>query len=80
MTALLIILYIGLAIMNAVAMARNSPDAETENEVDVAKGLLKPYTLTILSATISIIFFMESSVAMGCLFAINAVLDLRIKA
>jgi len=80
MITFLIILYIGLAIMNGIAIARNNPDAETVNEVDRTKGFLKPYTLTILSSVISILFFMESNVVMGCLFIINVVLDLRIKA
>ena len=80
MTTFLIIIYIGLAIMNGIVIARNNPDAETVNEVDRTKGLLKPYTLTILSSVISILFFMESNVVMGCLFIINVVLDLRIKA
>jgi len=80
MTTFLIILYIGLAIMNGIVIARNNPDAETVNEVDRTKGFLKPYTLTILSSVITILFFMESNVVMGCLFIINVVLDLRVKA
>jgi len=80
MTTFLIVLYIGLAIMNGIVIARNNPDAETVNEVDRSKGFLKPYTLTILSSVITILFFMESNVVMGCLFIINVVLDLRVKA
>ena len=80
MITFLIILYIGLAIMNGIVISRNNPDAETVNEVDRSKGFLKPYTLTILSSVISILFFMESNVVMGCLFIINVVLDLRVKA
>ena len=80
MITFLIILYIGLAIMNGIVIARNNPDAETVNEVDRTKGFLKPYTLTILSSVITILFFMESNVVMGCVFIINVVLDLRIKA
>ena len=41
MTAFLIVLYIGLAIMNGIAIARNNPDAETVNEVDRTKGFFK---------------------------------------
>jgi len=80
MTTFLIVLYIGLSIMNGIAIARNNPDAETVNEVDRTKGFLKPYTLTILSSLISILFFMESNVVMACIFIINVVLDLRVKA
>jgi hypothetical protein len=80
MTTFLIILYIGLAIMNGIVIARNNPDAETVNDVDRTKGFLKPYTLTILSSVITILFFMESNVVMGCVFIINVILDLRIKA
>lgn len=80
MTTFLIVLYIGLAIMNGIVIARNNPDAETVNEVDRTKGFLKPYTLTIFSSLISILFFMESNVVMGCVFIINVILDLRIKA
>ncbi len=76
----LIILYIGLAIMNGIVIARNNPDAETVNEVDRTKGFLKPYTLTIFSSVISILFFIEWNVVMGCVFIINVILDLRIKA
>jgi hypothetical protein len=80
MITFLIVLYIGLAIMNGIVIARNNPDAETVNEVDRSKGFLKPYTLTIFSSVISILFFMESNVVMGCVFIINVILDLRIKA
>jgi len=80
MTTFLIILYIGLAIMNGIVIARNSPDAETVKEVDRTKGFLKPYTLTIFSSVITILFFMESNVVMGCVFIINVLLDLRQKA
>ena len=80
MITFLIVLYIGLAIMNGIVIARNNPDAETVNEVDRTKGFLKPYTLTIFSSVISILFFMESNVIMGCVFIINVILDLRIKA
>lgn len=80
MITFLIILYIGLAIMNGIVIARNNPDAETTKEMDRTKGFLKPYTLTIFSSVISILFFMESNVVMGCLMIINVILDLRIKA
>ena len=80
MTTFLIVLYIGISIMNGIVIARNSPDAETMKEVDRTKGFLKPYTLTILSSVISILFFMESNVVMGCVFIINVLLDLRQKA
>lgn len=80
MITFLIVLYIGLAIMNGIAIARNSPDAETVKEVDRTKGFLKPYTLTIFSSVISILFFMESNVVMGCLMIINVVMDLKQKA
>jgi len=80
MITFLIILYIGLAIMNGIVIARNSPDAETVKEVDRSKGFLKPYTLTIFSSLISILFFMESNVVMGCLMIITFLLDLRQKA
>jgi len=80
MITLLIVLYIGLAIMNGIVIARNSPDAETVKEVDRSKGFLKPYTLTIFSSLISILFFMESNVVMGCLMIITFLLDLRQKA
>ena len=80
MTTFLIVLYIGLAIMNGIVITRNNPDVETVNDVDRSKGFLKPYTLTIFSSLISILFFMESNVVMGCLFALNVLLDLRQKA
>jgi len=80
MITFLIILYIGLAIMNGIVIARNSPDAETVKEVDRSKGFLKPYTLTIFSSLISILFFMESNVVMGCLMIITFLLDLTQKA
>jgi hypothetical protein len=80
MITFLIVLYIGLAIMNGIVIARNNPDAETVKEVDRTKGFLKPYTLTIFSSVISILFFMESNVVMGCVFIINVLLDLRQKA
>ncbi len=80
MITFLIILYIGLAIMNGIVIARNSPDAETVKEVDRSKGFLKPYTLTIFSSVITILFFMESNVVMGCLMIITFLLDLRQKA
>jgi hypothetical protein len=80
MTTFLIVLYIGLAIMNGIAIARNNPDAEAVKDVDRTKGFLKPYTLTILSSLISILFFMESNVVMACIFIINVFLDLRVKA
>ena len=80
MITFLIVLYIGLAIMNGIAIARNNPDAETVKEVDRTKGFLKPYTLTIFSSVITILFFMESNVVMGCLMIINVLLDLRQKA
>jgi hypothetical protein len=80
MITFLIVLYIGLAIMNGIAITRNNPDAETVKEVDRTKGFLKPYTLTIFSSVISILFFMESNVVMGCVFIINVLLDLRQKA
>jgi hypothetical protein len=66
--------------MNGIVIARNNPDAETVNEVDRTKGFLKPYTLTIFSSVITILFFMESNVVMGCLMIINVLLDLRQKA
>jgi hypothetical protein len=66
--------------MNGIVIARNNPDAETVKEVDRTKGFLKPYTLTIFSSVISILFFMESNVVMGCLMIINVLLDLRQKA
>ena len=80
MITFLIVLYIGISIMNGIVIARNSPDAETVKEVDRTKGFLKPYTLTIFSSVITILFFMESNVVMGCVFIINVILDLRIKA
>jgi hypothetical protein len=80
MITFLIVLYIGISIMNGIVIARNSPDAETMKEVDRTKGFLKPYTLTIFSSVISILFFMESNVVMGCVFIINVLLDLRQKA
>jgi len=80
MITFLIVLYIGLAIMNGIAITRNNPDAETVKEVDRTKGFLKPYTLTIFSSVITILFFMESNVVMGCVFIINVLLDLRQKA
>ena len=80
MITFLIVLYIGLAIMNGIAITRNNPDAETVKEVDRTKGFLKPYTLTIFSSVISILFFMGSNVVMGCLMIINVLLDLRQKA
>jgi len=66
--------------MNGIVIARNSPDAETVKEVDLSKGFLKPYTLTIFSSLISILFFMESNVVMGCLMIITFLLALREKA
>ena len=80
MITFLIVLYIGLAIMNGIVIGRNNPDAETVKEVDRTKGFLKPYTLTIFSSVITILFFMESNVVMGCLMIINVLLDLRQKA
>lgn len=80
MITFLIVLYIGLAIMNGIVIARNNPDAETVKEMDRTKGFLKPYTLTILSSLITILFFMESNVVMACIFIINVFLDLRVKA
>ena len=80
MITFLIVLYIGISIMNGIVIARNSPDAETVKEVDRTKGFLKPYTLTIFSSVITILFFMESNVVMGCVFIINVLLDLRQKA
>jgi hypothetical protein len=80
MITFLIVLYIGISIMNGIVIARNSPDAETMKEVDRTKGFLKPYTLTIFSSVITILFFMESNVVMGCLMIINVLFDLRQKA
>jgi hypothetical protein len=80
MTTFLIILYIGLSIMNGIAIARNNPDAEEIKDVDKTKGFLKPYTLTIFSSVISILFFIELNVVMGCLFLLNVFMDLRQKA
>jgi len=80
MTTFLIILYIGLSIMNGIVIARNNPDAEEIKDVDKTKGFLKPYTLTIFSSVISILFFIELNVVMGCLFLLNVFMDLRQKA
>ena len=80
MITFLIVLYIGISIMNGIAISRNNPDAETVKEMDRTKGFLKPYTLTIFSSVISILFFMESNVLMGCLMIINVLLDLKQKA
>ena len=80
MITFLIVLYIGISIMNGITISRNNPDAETVKEMDRTKGFLKPYTLTIFSSVISILFFMESNVVMGCLMIINVLLDLKQKA
>lgn len=80
MITFLIVLYIGISIMNGIVISRNNPDAETVKEMDRNKGFLKPYTLTIFSSVISILFFMESNVLMGCLMIINVLLDLKQKA
>ena len=80
MITFLIVLYIGISIMNGIVISRNNPDAETVKEIDRTKGFLKPYTLTIFSSVISILFFMESNVVMGCLMIINVLLDLKQKA
>jgi hypothetical protein len=80
MITFLIVLYIGISIMNGIVISRNNPDAETVKEMDRTKGFLKPYTLTIFSSVISILFFMESNVLMGCLMIINVLLDLKQKA
>ena len=80
MITFLIVLYIGISIMNGIVISRNNPDAETVKEMDRTKGFLKPYTLTIFSSVISILFFMESNVVMGCLMIINVLLDLKQKA
>jgi len=75
----LIILYIGLSLLNGIVISRNNPGVTDFKEIDRTKGLLKPYTLTILSLLISIIFFMESNVIMGILLLINTLLDLKLK-
>jgi len=80
MTTFLIILYIGISIMNAIIISRNNPDAEDIKDMDRNKGFLKPYTLTIFSSLISILFFIELNVVMGCIFIVNVILDLRQKA
>jgi hypothetical protein len=80
MTSTLVILYIGLAIMNAVAIAKNNPDAEEAKDIDRTKGFLKPYTLTMLATVIAILFFIKGNAIMGCFSIINALLDLRAKA
>jgi len=80
MITFLIVLYIGISIMNGIVISRNNPYAETVKEMDRTKGFLKPYTLTIFSSVISILFFMESNVLMGCLMIINVLLDLKQKA
>ena len=79
MITFLIVLYIGISIMNGIVISRNNPDAETVKEMDRNKGFLKPYTLTIFSSVISILFFMESNVLMGFLMIINVLLDLKQK-
>ena len=75
----LIILYIGLALMNGIVIGRNNPGVTDIKDIDQTKGFLKPYTLTILSLVISIIFFMESNVIMGILLLINTLLDIKLK-
>jgi hypothetical protein len=80
MTTFLIILYIGISIINGIVISRNNPDAEEMKDVDKTKGFLKPYTLTIFSSVISILFFIELNVVMGCLFLLNVFMDLRQKA
>ena len=75
----LIILYIGLALINGIVIGRNNPGVTDIKDIDRTKGFLKPYTLTILSLVISIIFFMESNVIMGILLLINTLLDIKLK-
>jgi hypothetical protein len=80
MITFLIILYIGLSIMNGIAILKNNPEDIDAKDLDRSKGFLKPYTLTILSSLIVTLCFMKLKILMGLLFMINVILDIKRKA
>lgn len=79
LTTILIILYIGLSIITSVVIVSNNPDDVDVKDLDNSKTPLKPYTLSILGALISILFFIKLSIISGVIFAVSAIIDFKRK-
>lgn len=84
MTTTLIILYIVLSISNRIVKEykfSKDKDLDGVNFRDFSsietKGFLKPYTLTILSSLIAILFFIKLNILLSFCFIINTLIDIR---
>ena len=84
MTTTLIILYIVLSISNRIVKEykfSKDKDLDDVNWKEFSsiknKGFLKPYTLTILSSLISILFFIKLNIFLSFCFIIITLIDIR---
>jgi hypothetical protein len=60
LTLPLMILYVGMSIINAILISRNEDYSTDENNnIKIEKSYFKPYTFSILSLLIAILFIIK---------------------
>jgi len=80
LTLPLIILYVGMSIINAILISRNEDYSTDENNnIKIEKSYFKPYTFSILSLLIAILFIIKFNIIGSVLMLISFIYDLNKK-
>jgi len=80
LTLPLMILYVGMSIINAILISRNEDYSTDENNnIKIEKSYFKPYTFSILSLLIAILFIIKFNIIGSVLMLISFIYDLNKK-
>lgn len=80
LTLPLVILYVGMSIINGLLIANNEDYSTDENNnIKIEKSYFKPYTFSILSLLITILYIIQFNIIGSSIMLISFISDLRKK-
>lgn len=80
LTLPLIILYVGMSIINGLLIANNEDYSTDENNnIKIEKSYFKPYTFSILSLLITILYIIQFNIIGYSIMLISFISDIRKK-
>ena len=80
LTLPLVILYVGMSIINGLLIANNEDYSTDENNnIKIEKSYFKPYTFSILSLLITILYIIQFNIIGFLIMLISFISDLRKK-
>ena len=80
LTLPLVILYVGMSIINGLLIANNEDYSTDENNnIKIEKSYFKPYTFSILSLLITILYIIQFNIIGSSIMLISFISDIRKK-